>query len=196
MEKYDRSYIIHQYVKNLGETKTTCSNCNRVFYGQIKPRWYPKPETSTECNDCWIKAKQQIVIELWKKVYQYKPQDCVVCHKKKEDNPHKDYFYCNTNVFDPLRPRISEMINKEEDWIIIQKSLDECQGICTECEVVINDILPQLNYDATKNIIDKQLLEGTITPENYNRQMDFYRVDYEIKMKELIDGLSKLFVEQ
>ena len=32
IEEEDRSYVIHKYIQKLRESKSTCSDCNRMFY--------------------------------------------------------------------------------------------------------------------------------------------------------------------
>jgi len=188
---YDRSFIIHQFIQRMNDSKATCSECNRFFYRHIKSRWYSNQESSSVCNDCFMKNQVKTSVEIWEKIYEYKPEECVVCKKRKKEYPEKYYYYYNENIFDSSRPSITGLVQKREDWEIIKKNLDECFGVCLECENIVNQILPCLKYDELKYYIEEQFLSDKITKEDYKNIMEFYRVDYDIKMKEIIDNLSK-----
>jgi len=138
-----------------------------------------------------MKNQVKTSVEIWEKIYEYKPEECVVCKKRKKEYPEKYYYYYNENIFDSSRPSITGLVQKREDWEIIKKNLDECFGVCLECENIVNQILPCLKYDELKYYIEEQFLSDKITKEDYKNIMEFYRVDYDIKMKEIIDNLSK-----
>lgn len=192
MEEIDRSNIIQNYIQGLRHSKTTCVDCNRVFYEGIQNRWSkPKPEGTKICNPCWNKSQQVLTDEIWKKIYEYKPHKCEICLTQKNK-----CCYSNENVFNPLRLRITDLVDKQADWNIIQKYLDECHVFCLECDLIVNRLLTtELKYGWINYKIDKQFVEDKIDSDTYDEKMEFYKSDYEIKKKEIIDGLSQLFVE-
>lgn len=193
IEEEDRSYVIHKYIQKLRESKSTCSDCNRMFYKSLPIKWYVKPETSTLCNDCWVKPQKESSVEIWKKIFEYKPESCVVCHSTKEKCPNNYYFYNNENMFDKKRSSIADLVNQRAEWDVIQFNLDKSRGVCNDCELVLNDILLKLNYVKVKWNIEKQLADGIIDSENAESQMAFFTEDYETKMKEIVGGLSEIF---
>ena len=192
MEEIDRSNIIRNYIQELRDSKTTCGDCNRIFYEGIQNRWCkPKPEGTKICNSCWNKSQQVITDKIWKKIYEYKPHKCDICLTQKNN-----CCYSNENMFDHARLKINDLVDTQADWNIIQKWLDECNVFCIECEYLVNRLLTtKLNYGRINYKIDKQFVEDKIDSDSYDEKMEFYKADYEIKKKEIIDGLSELLTE-
>lgn len=144
MEQYDRSYILFQYVKKVRESKAECSECKKEYFKIIPAKLYPKPENSTSCNDCWTRTHLVVANFLWKKINDYKPEKCEICHTEKKHNPDKFYWYSDENIFGSQKD-VSQLVSERAEWSVIQKKLDESRVFCEDCHVLVKNILPDLH---------------------------------------------------
>lgn len=185
MSTPNRSLIIQQYIQNIKDSKTTCSECQNSFYKRTPVRkWYKQPDTSSVCNECWKKTNSEEEKEIWSKIYAYKNNKCSVCKKQGE---YASMFYNKYNVFEPYRPSIIDLINKRADWDVLQKNLDKCHVICFQCEPILDDLSLQMNYEEEKRNL------RNLTGESYEEQWTLCRDDFNEKMEEIIQSLSGIY---
>lgn len=119
MSTLDRSLIIQQYVQNIKDSRTTCSECQTSFYKRTPvKKWYKQPDTSSVCNKCWRITNSADEKEIWSKIYAYKNNKCAVCKKQGD---YANMYYNSYNVFEPIRPSIIDLINERAEWDVLQK---------------------------------------------------------------------------
>ena len=186
-ELLDRPMNLDIYLKNINQLSKKCNECNKKIYS-IQTSTHRIWNGNDICDTCWSKYDDYRML-IWEKIKLYKLIQCDICCSVK-NHPLERYHYDHLNMFNKdksICSMVNEGINIEE----IYNEIDKCQILCLSCHHIVTDIERKLDFTRIKLTLTRNLNQGEITEEEYNKQTLYYQKIYEEKMKNIYKELKK-----
>lgn len=180
-----KEFNIDEYFESISTQVQECSECKTTIYDIYKNTtriW----KNEVVCYSCWSLHDEERD-ELWEKIREYKPHNCVICSKiQKKDCD--SFHYDHLNMFDKHKS-VCDMVVQGENIDEIYKELDKCQSMCLQCHHIVTNIERELEFTTVKSNLTRRLTKNRITEAEYDSAFDLYRIIYSKKMNKIYEEL-------
>jgi hypothetical protein len=191
-ELLDRQINIDIYFKNINQLLKKCNECNKNILC-IQANTHHIWNGNDICDTCWSKYTDYRNI-IWEKIKTYKLIQCHVCSSIQTYTSER-YHYDHLNMFNKVKS-VCSMVNENVNIKEIYDEIDKCQILCLSCHHIVTDIEHKLGFTRIKQTLTRNLNQGEITEEEYNKQTLYYQKIYEEKMKNIYKELKLIGISE